>query len=554
MSAFDVVTSSFQQRRQRGGLMAEAARCGLYAGIAAVLFALVGAYTALDKRFLVEGLLSVAQAAYLALGLTAGVIAALAPGAQGRGDRLLASLLTGAVAGLLVAALLLLIVRFNLRNYLVAAGPLLVNALSLAGQPGTLASLLALVALGTAVGGVGGALALLSPGWRRACCVGLLAVTLAGLFRDVFASVLEHSEAMQGFKDWLFGMNSVQPWAALLVFGVSVGLSKFGQRRAARANAPRQRRWRLLDVLVLLLAVLLTPLITNAFIAQVAMLVGLYVLMGMGLNVELGLAGLVDLGFVAFFAVGAYSVALLCSTTGGAQPHSFWLALGGAVLCASLAGFVFGLPVLRVRGDYLAMATLGLGEIVRVLVLSDALTPYLGGPQGIIDIARPRLAGWTLSTPVSLYYLALALAAVVGFITWRLQRSRIGRSWLALREDEEVGQALGIDPVASKLLAYTIGAAFAGAAGAVFAVLVGSVYPHSFQLLISINVLAILVIGGLGSLPGVLVGALVLIGLPELLREFGEFRYLFYGIALVAMMHFKSEGLWPAGATREARQ
>ncbi|ODN65600.1 leucine/isoleucine/valine transporter permease subunit [Methylobrevis pamukkalensis] len=295
------------------------------------------------------------------------------------------------------------------------------------------------------------------------------------------------------------------------------------------------------------------PLITSDFVAQVAMLVALYMLMGMGLNIELGLAGLVDLGFVAFFAVGAYTVALLCSDGPLAVANiSFWLALPIAIVLAAVSGLVFGLPVLRVRGDYLAMATLGLGEIVRVLVLSDALAPVLGGSQGIIEIERPRLGDLVLNTPAELYYLALLLAAAVAFVTHRLHNARIGRAWMAIREDEDVAQALGIDPVAAKLVAYSVGAAFAGAAGAVFAVLVGSVFPHSFQLLVSINVLAILVIGGLGSLPGVLVGSIVLIGLPELLREFGEFRYLFYGIALVTMMHVRAEGLWPAAQPKEA--
>jgi branched-chain amino acid transport system permease protein len=170
----------------------------------------------------------------------------------------------------------------------------------------------------------------------------------------------------------------------------------------------------------------------------------------------------------------------------------------------------------------------------------------LGASQGIDAVTRPRFGPFILNTPSRLYYLAIGMVCLVGIVSSRLQDSRIGRAWLALREDEDVAQALGIDPVATKLLAYTTGAAFAGGAGAIFAVLTGAVYPHSFQLLVSINVLAILIVGGFGSLGGVICGALALIGLPELLREFGEYRYLAYGFVLILMMHFRPDGLWPA--------
>ncbi|HET6521515.1 MAG TPA: branched-chain amino acid ABC transporter permease, partial [Geminicoccaceae bacterium] len=308
---------------------------------------------------------------------------------------------------------------------------------------------------------------------------------------------------------------------------------------------------RVLGYGIALLALLLLPLATNQFIGQVLMIVGLYILMGMGLNLELGLAGLIDLGFVAFFAIGAYTVGLLTSGSPIAVADlSFWAALPFAVAAAALAGYIFGLPVLRVRGDYLAVATLGLGEIVRILVLSDMLKPVLGGSQGVLNIPKPRLGDLVLADPTDLFYLTLALAAVVAYCAWRLQHSRLGRAWLAVREDEDVAQSLGINLVKVKLLAYTLGAGFAGVAGAIFAVMLGSVFPHSFQLLISINVLALIILGGLGSLPGVVIGALALIGIPELLREFGEYRYLFYGVVLILMMRVRPEGLWPAAVRR----
>ena len=275
--------------------------------------------------------------------------------------------------------------------------------------------------------------------------------------------------------------------------------------------------------------------------------------MGMGLNLELGLAGLLDLGFVAFFAVGAYTTALLTSNADIAIAQlSFWQALPIAVVLSVVVGVLFGIPVLKVRGDYLAVATLGLGEIVRVLVLSDFAAPVLGGAQGVLSIPRPQIGGFEFSDPIDLFYITLVASAVAAYFAWRLENSRLGRAWTAIRDDEDVAQALGINLVNVKLLAYGLGAGFAGVAGAIFAVMLASIFPHSFQLLISVNVLALLIVGGMGSLPGVVVGAAALIGLPELLREFGEYRFLFYG--LVIMMRLKAEGLWPSAAKRREKR
>ena len=178
---------------------------------------------------------------------------------------------------------------------------------------------------------------------------------------------------------------------------------------------------------------------------------------------------------------------------------------------------------------------------------SDFAAPLLGGAQGILQIPRPRLRRLSCSSsPVALFYLTLVASAVAAFVAWRLENSRLGRAWMAMRDDEDVAQALGINLIRSKLLAYGLGAAFAGLAGSIFATMLTSVYPSSFQLLISINVLALIIVGGMGSLPGVVLGSIVLIGLPELLREFGEYRYLFYGAVLIVMMRLRPEGLWPS--------
>jgi branched-chain amino acid transport system permease protein len=207
------------------------------------------------------------------------------------------------------------------------------------------------------------------------------------------------------------------------------------------------------------------------------------------------------------------------------------------------------------RGDYLAIATLGFGEIIRILVLSDFLRPWLGGAQGVGKIPKASIGSLEFATPQEIYYLILGGCFLVGFISWRLRDSRLGRAWMAVREDEDVAQAMGVNLVATKLLAFATGAGFSALSGAIFASKLGSVYPHSFNVMISINILCVIIVGGMGSIPGVVVGAMALVGLPELLREFAEYRLLVYGAVLVAMMLLRPEGLWPeAVRRRELRQ
>ena len=283
----------------------------------------------------------------------------------------------------------------------------------------------------------------------------------------------------------------------------------------------------------------------DIYIAEVLNQVGLYVLMGLGLNIVVGFAGLLDLGYVAFFAIGAYTIGVLTSPDRGGQ-LVFWLALPFALLIAILFGFVLGIPVLKIRGDYLAIVTLGFGEIIRLLAQSDFLKPFLGGSQGILSIPKAQVGAVIFGGPIELYYIILIGCLVGVFIARRLKDSRMGRAWMAIREDEDVAQAMGIDMVWTKLLAFAMGAAFAGASGAIFASKLSAIYPVSFKLDISINVLALLIIGGMGSIPGVIVGALALIGLPELLREFEDYRLLVYGATLVLMMQLRPEGLLPS--------
>jgi branched-chain amino acid transport system permease protein len=410
-----------------------------------------------------------------------------------------------------------------------------------------------LVAGGVA-GGAAGALLRQSPAMvRRALIAGASAVVVGGVFQELIQLMVQFEGPVGDVRDFFYTWEGLSPEGAVAIFILAAGIATVREavRSAAVPTQQQRQRQRMIRALLCLAGLALLPALAGSYIGQVLMLVGLYILMGMGLNLEVGLAGLLDLGFVAFFAVGAYATALLTGDNAHALMHlSYWAAMPIAVLLSVCMGIVFGLPVLGVRGDYLAVATMGLGEIVRVIVLSDFASPLLGGAQGLLQIPKPALGGFSFSSPVSLFYLTLVASGVAAFVAWRLENSRLGRTWMALRDDEDVAQALGINLIRSKLLAYGLGAAFAGLAGSIFAVMLGSVYPSSFQLLISINVLALIIVGGMGSLPGVALGSIALIGLPELLREFGEYRYLFYGAVLVIMMRLRPEGLWPSEARR----
>ncbi|MBI1879493.1 MAG: branched-chain amino acid ABC transporter permease [Chloroflexi bacterium] len=310
----------------------------------------------------------------------------------------------------------------------------------------------------------------------------------------------------------------------------------------------RQNLVRYGSLLLVAALMLYLPNLLGPFLSEVATNIGLYILMGLGLNIVVGFAGLLDLGYVAFFAIGAYTMGVL-TTTGGELTTSaqwtFWEALPVAVLASVLAGVILGVPVLHIRGDYLAIVTLGFGEIIRILALSDMLKPHIGGSQGIVQVARAQIGSLVVDNPQKFYYVILVACLIAAFISLRLKDSRGGRAWMAMREDEDVAQAMGIDLVTTKLMAFGAGAAFSGLSGAIFASKLATIYPHSFNLLISINVLSLIIVGGMGSIPGVVVGALALVGLPELLREFDEFRLMVYGAVLVAMMLYRPEGLWP---------
>lgn len=303
----------------------------------------------------------------------------------------------------------------------------------------------------------------------------------------------------------------------------------------------------------------------------------IYVMLALGLNIVVGFAGLLDLGYIAFYAVGAYVWAMLASPHFGLH-LPFWVVLPTGFVLAAIAGALLGAPTLKLRGDYLAIVTLGFGEIVRIFMNNmDAPVNITNGPQGInrIDTFRigefafgrsQEILGIRITGPEKYYYLLLFLTVLIIVISARLQHSRIGRAWEAVREDETAAKAMGINTRNIKLLAFTMGASFGGIAGCMFASMQGFVSPESFSLTESILVLCMVVLGGMGSIPGVILGALLLSVFPEMLRAivvplqqtlFGEIildpegiRMLMFGFALVLVMIFRPEGLWPSAVRR----
>jgi branched-chain amino acid transport system permease protein len=266
----------------------------------------------------------------------------------------------------------------------------------------------------------------------------------------------------------------------------------------------------------------------------------IYIMLGLGINIVVGLAGLLDLGYVAFYAVGAYTYALLNYHFG----LGFWLALPMGAAMGALFGILLGYPVLRLRGDYLAIVTLGFGEIIRLVL--ENWNQFSFGPSGIANIPRPSLPGIKMNleqSTIFIYFLMIVLVVFTIFVVNRLKDSRIGRAWIALREDEVACQAMGIDRTKTKLTAFALGATWAGMAGVLFAAKTTFINPASFTIWESINILCIVVLGGMGSIVGVIFGALVLILLPEYLRAFSEYRMLLFGFILVTMMVFRPGGI-----------
>jgi branched-chain amino acid transport system permease protein len=536
-------------------------KLGLLGGIVALYVCLVGLVGTFAERDIIGEVVAFGHTMLMLAALGIGYVAArrvaLADAKTSQAPQaLLGAGLSGLVTGAMIALLVLVAQTINLRTVLLNVSPELIDLLRF-NQDTALGVLLLLVA-GTVVGLLGGGIYLL-PAWlRNSLLVGLAVVIVFGLLRDILRIVLIGQDFLKPVSDFVFASEGLNLGGAVALFVISFGLTAFwllksqDVREGIERLPPQQQaalRWTGIGGGVLLLLAL--PWLLRSFLTNVIDKVGQYVLMGLGLNIVVGFAGLLDLGYVAFYAIGAYVMGVLTTTgeLGGAE-MSFWVAFPIAIGASVIAGIILGVPVLNMRGDYLAIVTLGFGEIIRVLALSNWLRPYIGGAQGIIPIPRPSVFGNELDDFQKLYYLILLMCAIAFFISWRLRDSRMGRAWMALREDEDVAEAMGINLVATKLMAFATGAAFAGAAGAIFASQVSSIFPHSFELLVSINVLSLVILGGIGSLPGVVVGSLFLVGLPEVLSELQEYKRLFFGAALVLVMLVRPEGLWPEATRR----
>ncbi len=320
-----------------------------------------------------------------------------------------------------------------------------------------------------------------------------------------------------------------------LTAGWFSGLKSLSDRIFSSTKTP-------LAVVIVLFLFIIVPFFQNDYYRDVLTLTGMYVVLALGLNLVVGQTGLLNLGYVAFYAIGAYTYAILSTRFG----LTFWPGLAAGAFSAAVFSALVGLPTLRLRGDYFAIVTLGLGEITRIVLNNwDTLT---GGPNGIANIKRPVIAGYALAAPLDFYYLVLFIAVLTIIAMRRLIASRIGRAWIAIREDETAAEAMGINTFKLKLLAFILGSAWAGLVGVFFAAKMAFVSPESFTFFESVMILCMVVLGGMGSIPGIILGAFLLIALPEIFREFQDYRMLAFGAALVLMMIFRPKGL--LGAAR----
>jgi branched-chain amino acid transport system permease protein len=535
-------------------------RSGLLGGIISFYLCIIGIVTAFSNRLLVGSYLSLGEVLLVSGMVIAGILAARELKEKRSLISLGSSFLAGIVASLplilLIIITLLFVLRpevqgavFNLRDMFVNLSPELVEILTL-GQ-GLFPGIPLLVLFSALMAGLGVAFVLPSRRWRMGLISGIVWTVVIGIFSDTVQQIFG-----QDIAKLLFQNKALTPLAAAIIFVIAFMVGFFSvhtrvQGRWQTIPPSRQGRARVILLLVALGFLLVIPWVVGLFLSQALFMVVLFVVIGLGLNIVVGYAGLLDLGYVAFFAFGAYTMGIL-TTTGplGRGGLTFWTAIPFCILIGVVWGLILGFPVLRLRGDYLAIVTLGFGEIIRILALSDWLAPFEGGSQGVLHIPYPSFFGFIMNSPQTMYYVVVAGAFLAAFVTIRLRESRLGRQWMAMREDEDVAEAMGINLVQTKLMAFAIGASFGALAGGVWAARLGNIFPHSFNLLISILALAVIIIGGMGSIPGVIIGAVVLVGLPELLREFTEYRLLMYGILLIVMMLVRPEGLLPEATRR----
>lgn len=551
-------------------------RFALIGALSSAFIALAGMPVGLDGRSIIQPVLSMGFLSLLWVPFVMATLAGSEVVLEGMTARIRDSkdLLAGGLIGLGSAGglvlLMVLIQNFNLRDPLVNWSPQLLTLLSFNRSLGVGALLWVL--LGLILGVLGAAMHVLP----KKLCSRIRTVVLSVLAVSVLETFL--TDLLEGFglevlTDFVYyKRGGLEVGGALLVAALALLIpllvgTRIKDVKKQVVDLPAEERKRVNLILLAVSAALLLVLpfflgkIANELLANV----GLFVLLALGLNVVVGLAGILDLGYVAFFAVGGYTTAVLTSPNSpGFSPELPWpIALIVVVVITGMVGLFIGAPVIRMRGDYLAIVTLGFGEIIRLLFLSDWLSGWFGGAQGITNIPGVEVGIGTVkgTDPRSVFLLVLVFCAIAIYVSWRLENSRLGRAWMAIREDEDVAEAMGVNTTNTKLMAFVVGAVLASFSGAIFSAKVGSIFPTSFLMLVSIIILVVVIVGGMGNIAGVIVGALVLIGVlggpkqPGLLQEFSQFKLLIYGALLVWMMLKRPEGLVPnVRRTRELHQ
>ena len=551
-------------------------RFALIGALCSAFIALAGMPVGLDGRSIIQPVLSMGFLSLLWVPFVMATLAGSEVVLEGMTARTRDSkdLLAGGLIGLGSAGglvlLMVLIQNFNLRDPLVNWSPPLLNLLSFNRSLGVGALLWVL--LGLILGVLGAAMHVLP----KKLCSRIRTVVLSVLAVSVLETFL--TDLLEGFglevlTDFVYyKRGGLEVGGALLVAALALLIPllvgtriKDAKKQVVDLPAEERKRVNLILLAVSAALLLVLPFFLGKIANELLANVGLFVLLALGLNVVVGLAGILDLGYVAFFAVGGYTTAVLTSPNSpGFSPELPWpIALIVVVVITGMVGLFIGAPVIRMRGDYLAIVTLGFGEIIRLLFLSDWLSGWFGGAQGITNIPGVEVGIGTVkgTDPRSVFLLVLVFCAIAIYVSWRLENSRLGRAWMAIREDEDVAEAMGVNTTNTKLMAFVVGAVLASFSGAIFSAKVGSIFPTSFLMLVSIIILVVVIVGGMGNIAGVIVGALVLIGVlggpkqPGLLQEFSQFKLLIYGALLVWMMLKRPEGLVPnVRRTRELHQ
>jgi branched-chain amino acid transport system permease protein len=543
---------------------------GMPAGLGMIAVAVVGMALSFNGRLIIDPILSLGWLTLGMLPALAGWLAASRIELEGvesapKGPMdVVTGAIAGAWAGAMFAAFVVVLAVWGdaLRNELIQLSPQLLQMLTF--DRGAIVGVVVVLVMSVAVGALFALLQILPVRLRAAMLSAVLWVVLAALLETVITGAFDSLKL--GFvEDLLYtpdGALSLVGACIIAVLAAGLRYALHGQkatRAAKRPVGPPSTGMKLRMYGMLLAAAIVLPLIFDRSVNDMMINVVIFGIMALGLNIVIGLAGMLDLGNVAFFAVGAYVTALLTASESNglafAPELSFWVALPLAMLAAILLGIILGTPVIRLRGDYLAIVTLGFAAIAQVLVVSDWFAPVLGGPQGVRNVPAVPIPFFqdvnATVAPTGFLWLTLGFLALALYVAWRLQHSRTGRAWLAIREDETVAAAMGINVAVLKLTAYCVGATFASLAGGLFAAKVSSAFPTSFEILVSVIVLVIVIVGGTGYAPGVLLGSLVLVGVlggpttQGLLAEFAQYKLLLYGALLVVMMLLRPQGLMP---------